>query len=109
MIMHSKLEFDEHNQIIYSRSVAAPNLLPPVKDVIRITNANLEWKIFPPKNEFIYFEYTNHSDPAGKIPDWLVNLVLEKGPMESIKKMRTFLQRTEYVQAKLAFLRERTK
>lgn len=104
MIMHSKLEVDKERGIIYSRSSAAPNLLPPVEDVTRITHADLEWKLFQPKNGFLYFEYTNHTDPAGKIPDWLINLVLEKGPMESIRKMKTFVEKEDYVKAKVKYL-----
>jgi START domain len=105
MIMHSKLDFDDVNHVIYSRSYAKPNFLPVNKDIVRISHANLEWKIFRSHTDFVYFEYTNHTDPAGKIPDWLINLVLEKGPMESIRKMKTFVERDDYVKARLKYLK----
>lgn len=96
MVMHYHLDIDQQHQVIYSRSYAEPNVVPEVKDVVRITKSNLEWKIFKQKNNFVYFEYTNHTNPGGKIPDWLVNLVLDKGPIETIKKMKILLEKPEY-------------
>ena len=103
MVMHYHLEVDKKHEIIYSRSYAEHDIVPEVKDVIRITNAKLEWKIFKQQNEYVYFEYTIHSDPGGKIPDWLVNLVLDKGPIETIKKMKTYLEKPEYFLEKKRF------
>ncbi|MBK8922208.1 MAG: hypothetical protein IPM81_12020 [Saprospirales bacterium] len=49
---------------------------------------------------------TTYSDPGGNLPDWAINLAIDVGPRETIKRMREILKDPLYQNAKLAHIRE---
>ncbi len=106
IIMHTYLEQDSVSKRIIARSVAAPDYLPENKDVVRIRNAHTQWTLMPGTGGWPYIEYHIYSDPAGNLPDWLVNMAIDVGPRETIKAMRGLLQQDKYKKAKLAHIKE---
>lgn len=106
LVMHTKLEQDEKTKTVYSTSVATPNFHPVQKDYLRMTNSNTKWTLVPGPGGWLYVEYYIYSSPGGNIPDWLVNMAIDVGPRETIKNMKTMLQRPTYKNAKLAYIKE---
>lgn len=106
VVMHSQLVQNPNNRSVVAVSNAAPDYLPPVKDVVRIRTVDTRWVLMPGADGWLYVEYFVHSDPGGNLPDWLVNLTLDVGPRETIKNIRRFLARPEYQAARLAYLKE---
>jgi len=46
------------------------------------------------------------TDPGGNIPVFLTNLFIDKGPIQTIEKMREMLQLPEYRDAKVSYIEE---
>lgn len=106
VVMHTKLTQDEKTKAIYSVSVAEPSYHPTQKNYLRMTNSNTKWTLIPGNNGWLYVEYYIYSSPGGSIPDWLVNMAIDVGPRETIKNMKSILQRGTYKNAKLAYIKE---
>lgn len=107
IVLHTKLEQNADNHAVYSTSVAAPDYLPEVKDVVRIRKAQSKWTLIPGAGGWLYVEYYLNSDPAGSIPDWAINMALDLGPRETIKRMREILKEPFYQNSRLAHIKEK--
>ncbi|TNE59898.1 MAG: hypothetical protein EP344_08140 [Bacteroidetes bacterium] len=106
LVLHSKLEQSTHTNALIATSRAVSGWEPVKKDVVRMTNASTKWVLTPGKGGWIYVEYYLYSDPGGNLPDWAVNLALDVGPRETIKRMRKILSQPAYQNTKLAHIRE---
>ena len=45
--------------------------------------------------------WTQHAEPGGVLPDWLVNAMLVDGPWETFNKLRDYVNRPRYAEARL--------
>ena len=106
VILHTKVEQDPHNHSIISISTSAPDYIPEVKDVVRVRQATTKWTLIPGTGGWLYVEYYLNSDPGGNLPDWAINMALDVGPRETIKRMREILRDPEYQNTKLAHIKE---
>ncbi len=106
IVMHSYLKQDPNTRAITAISEAAPDLVPEVKDVVRMRNAHTQWTLIPGAGGWVYMEYYIYSNPGGNIPDWLVNMAVDAGPRETVKNMRSLLQQPRYQNAKLAHIKD---
>lgn len=104
-IMHSRLIQDPITRRVESISVAAPDFIPERAGVVRVQHANSKWIMIPSPGGWVYTEYYIDSDPGGSLPDWLVNMGLDMGPREMFKSIRGLLKRSEYQNAKLAYIK----
>ncbi len=93
MIMHSRIYLDKDGNGFTSVSTAAPDFIGQVPNVIRIRDANIYWRGDQKTENTIAIEYISHSDPGGNLPDWVVNLAMDVGPRESIKKMKQLIKK----------------
>jgi len=84
--VHSIQWIEEKTGVYYSHSVAAPRLVPEKKGIVRITEFESNWEITPLENGKVGIAYTAWANPGGEIPVWLVNLVITKGPLETMQK-----------------------
>ncbi len=106
LVMHTILEQDPTTHRVMSTSTAAPNYLPEVPDIVRITDARTQWLLVPGQDGWVYVEYFLHTNPGGNIPDWAVNMAIDVGPRETIKSLRTLLPQTRYQAARLDYIRD---
>lgn len=106
VILHTVLEQDPKTGAVMSVSSSAPDYIPEVKDVIRVQKANTIWTLIPGAGGWLYAEYYLYSDPGGSIPDWAINLALDVGPRETVKRMREILKEKYYQNTKLAHIKE---
>jgi hypothetical protein len=106
VIMHSKVEQDPVTKRVTSISVSEPWQMPEVKDVVRIRDAHTKWVLYPNDTGWLYLEYFIYSNPGGMMPDWLVNMAIDVGPMETINSIRKILSHPRYQQVKLAFIKD---
>lgn len=106
LIMHTQLKQDPNTRTVTSVSVAVPDMLPEVEGVVRIRKAHSKWVICPAKPGVLNVEYYLYSHPGGQLPGWLINMAVDIGPRESIKKMRALLLDPTYRNARLAHVRE---
>lgn len=91
MIMHSRMMQDKNTKVITSITYAAPKYKKEEKGFVRILTHKNQWIFTPLSENRIEVDYQLNSDPAGNIPDWIVNLAIDQGPIQSMKKMQDLL------------------
>jgi len=106
LVLHTKLDQDPENRTVTSTSVALTGHVPEYKGVVRMKKANTKWTVKPGAGNNVQLEYYLYSDPGGSLPDWVVNLALDMGPRETIKRMRETLKESRYHNVKLAHIKE---
>ena len=84
---------------------AVSGFVPVKKGIVRIAHSTGKWSILPVANNRIKVEYTLHVDPGGSLPTWLVNLFATDGPLHIFKQLKLQLQKSEYKDVELSFIR----
>jgi len=80
--------------------------LPEVDGFIRLPGHQNEWRLQPLGNGQTQVEYWLYSQPGGSIPDWMVNLAIDKGAVETIKNLLEEVQSYK-CNPKLAYILEK--
>jgi len=88
----AKVVGKQEGAIYKSTSVAAPNFHPEVEGCVRITDFDVATAYEAMPTGGTRMTYEVHSEPAGAVPSWLVNLFIEKGPVETMTKLRTIVE-----------------
>lgn len=105
-IAHTKLEQDVKTKIVTSTSASSPKMVPLIKNVIRIELTKTKWIFTPINKNEVLIEYTLLADPGGSLPDWAVNLALDKGPYETMQKFIKLLKEDKYRNVKVPYIQE---
>ncbi|MFN7119502.1 MAG: START domain-containing protein [Saprospiraceae bacterium] len=105
-IGHSKLWQDEQTKEIFVKVTGNYNYLPQEKGIVRLPKLSINWHITPLTVQKSLVEYHLVSDPGGSIPDWVVNMAIDKGPINTIKNFKDMLSKTKYRTAKLHYIQE---
>lgn len=105
-VVKSKLWQDAKTKEVFITTTHVSGHVPAVEDCVRIPKMVIKWRIKPVAAEKVHIEYHLVSDPGGTIPDWVVNLAIDKGPVSSIKNMKKLLQTPKYRNAKLSYIKE---
>lgn len=70
---------------IYTRALESD--LPKKKNVVRVVENNIYWRLYPlgeNKTRILYYAIGN---PGGRVPAWLVNMIVTVGPKNTIKQL----------------------
>jgi len=105
LIAHSSIQQDPKTGKIISSSKAVPKFLPENEGVVRLKTMQVRWELTPKQDGSVHVEYYLYSDPGGSIPAWVVNLGLDRGPVQSLLKFKSLLQEEKYKKAQLAFIK----
>ena len=95
-IAQNDLFQDPATKIVYSKLKGVPDYLPEKPGFVRIQHLKITWKITPLSTDKVAVDYHFQSDPGGNIPAWMINLAIDKGPVSSIKKLRTMVRKEKY-------------
>lgn len=104
-IAQSRLRQDPETRMVYIDVKGKPDQKEQTEDVVRIRNLDIHYELTPVSNSTTQMSYRLHSDPGGAIPTWLVNMVVDNGPVNTVKGMREMLKSEKYQNAKFAFLK----
>ena len=104
-IAKSQLRQDPNSRTVYIDVKGLPNYKPAKDNIVRITNLSIHYELVPLSAKSVQMTYRLHSDPGGSIPAWLVNMVVDNGPTNTVKGMREKLKESKYQNANLAFLK----
>jgi len=96
MYVHSRTTRNPETGIVTSESVGVPDFGPEKEDYIRIQEHQNKWIITPLSPTRTHLVYTLKADPAGAIPDWLINLAADQGPMKSMKSFLKLVKTLPY-------------
>lgn len=105
-VEHIQLSQNPVTKVVTMEVQNLPDYIPAKKDMIRVTHSQCEWVIKPLSKNLILIEFTLFADPGGSIPVWLVNMMSCYGPLETFKKLKLELQKTEYAFVSLPFIRD---
>jgi len=106
VIAHSSMEQNKKTGKVISSSKAAPDFMPRKEDIVRLQTMEVRWELTPKKDGTVHVEYYLYSDPGGNIPDWVVNLGLDRGPVQSLLSFKELLRQDKYQKARLAFIKD---
>jgi len=104
IVAHVKWRYDPTNGKISMRSSAKPDGLPKKKGAIRVQYASSEWHFTPKGDDRVLVESYAHVDPNGKVPAWLINLLIVESPYKTMKNMRKLILKGDYRDAEVAFI-----
>lgn len=68
--------------------------VPEHEERVRVPVLDYRWEFIPLNNDIIQVKYYLRSDPGGELPPWLVNLVIDQGPTQTVKNLRELLQKS---------------
>lgn len=95
VVLHSKMYLDEKGALV-SESRSVDGIEKKKKDIIRVPYLHSVWTFEPKGNGLVKMTYILNSEPGGKIPDWLVNLAIDEGPVQTIKRFLSLLENEKY-------------
>jgi len=104
-IAQSQLSQDPATRTVFIDVKGKPDQKPEVEDVVRIRSLDIHYELTPVSDSKTKMSYRLHSDPGGAIPTWLVNMVVDNGPVNTVKGMREMLKSEKYQNAQFAFLK----
>lgn len=104
-IAKSELRQDAASRTVYIDVKGLPDYQAEADEVVRIRSLDIHYELKPLADNKTYMSYQLHSDPGGAIPSWLVNLVVDSGPVNTVKGMQEMLKSEKYQNAQFAFLK----
>lgn len=78
---------------------------PEQKGRVRVTEMNGHWAFVPKEGGAVEVTYQLHADPAGKLPNWLINSMVVDMPFHTLKNMQTKVLEDKYQQAQLSSIK----
>lgn len=106
MVALVNLHQDSLSRTVTSIAFGAADYVAEVDDFVRVPNFYSSWTFTPKGSGNILVEFVLMIDLGGNVPAWLVNLTISKGPYTTILNMAKELEKPEYKNAKVCYIRE---
>jgi hypothetical protein len=106
LVLKNTISQNNKTKTVYSISAPVLNVIPKKKGMVRIENMYGKWTITPKENGLVVLEYYLKLDVGGNVPDWIVNLFIEKGPYQSMLLFIEHIKLKKYKNTKLNFIEE---
>jgi hypothetical protein len=103
-VAHLTVNQDPVTKVVTIDGPAVSGMVNQKKGVVRVTDSQGLWIITPRGFDKVKVDYTLHTDPAGNLPSWLVNMFATDGPMQVFENMRQQVQKPIYRNAQLSFI-----
>ncbi len=89
----AKVVGEQVDGIYTSKSIAAPDYRPEVEGCVRLTDFDVSttYEVLPSGETKMTYDL--HSEPGGAVPSWLVNMFVDKGPVETMTKLRNLVEK----------------
>lgn len=94
------------DRTVVIRFEGAPDYMPEVPGLIRIRRISGFWQFRPLGSGAVEVIYQILSEPAGNVPDWMVNSGVVDQPYNTILNMRNMLAEDRYRTASIPGLKE---
>ena len=66
---------------------------PKEEGVVRVKTFETHWKVTQLSGgQHIFIDYNSKMDPAGNIPQWVVNMGLTVGPIKTMQNFTKFVE-----------------
>ena len=104
IIVHSVTTQNKQSKIVEIKMQAAPTLMPLQKGHVRIKSMSGRWLLIPVKKGMTKVVYEMAVDPAGSLPNWLVNTMSTDMPFNTLKNLSTLIKKPVYQSASHPFI-----
>jgi len=84
------------SKVVITRSEAAPDILPKSDGFIRVPVFSSTYTLTPKDDGVIHIEYLLKVSPGGKLPAWIINLGVTKGPIKTMESLIELIDSGKY-------------
>ncbi|MCA0365574.1 MAG: hypothetical protein LCH67_16145 [Bacteroidetes bacterium] len=98
MVGMSKITQNPVTKEVVLEDIGQNKGMPINPDYLRVTDFHAKWILTPTSNG-IKGVYTLHSDPAGELPDVVINMFVDEGPVNSMKALKKMIKEKKYIQS----------
>lgn len=104
IVLRSTVEQDPETKVvnIYSRQVL--DYMDKKDGIVRVPELIAQWILTPQEDGSIEALYYIKTDPGGNVPAWLMNLFVDRGPVESFGGLRKLSLIEPYKSMKLDYI-----
>jgi len=103
-VVHSTTEQDPTTKAVTLIMTAKPDYIPAEDGKVRVAAMNGFWKLTPKDGGMVEVVFQVHADPAGSLPEGLINTFVVENPYNSLANMHE--QIGEYQGKAVAFITE---
>ncbi len=104
VVLDSHIKQDPASKALIGESKAIEGQIEPRKNCVRMATTDIRWVCNKTSDGLVDIEYTLRSDPGGQLPNWLVNMAIDFGPVETMKAFKKLVAEPKYRDAKVDFV-----
>ncbi len=102
VVIYYEREQAQDSKVVITRSEAAPEILPKEDGFVRVPVFSSTYVLTPLDNGIIDIEYLLKVSPGGKIPAWIINLGVTKGPIKTMESLVELIDSGKYANHNVA-------
>ena len=106
-VAHLVVNQNPVNKVVTIEGPAVSGMVPVKKGIVRVTDSQGLWTIIPCGYNRVKIDYTLHTDPAGNLPAWMVNMFATEGPMQVFENLKVEVKKPVYRSASLSYIDEK--
>jgi hypothetical protein len=106
LIVELSISQDPKTKIITTESISKPDFMPTIDGMERIKEYYSHYKVTPLDSGFVKIEMEMFVEPGGNIPNWLINVTIEKGPFSTTVAMTEELKKPQYQNVRFPTINE---
>lgn len=103
---NTKVSQDPSSKVVLIETHAVADRYSENEDAVRVVDHENSWQFTPLPNGDVELLYKAHSNPGGSIPDWMVNMVIDKGPTTSMKNLKKMIVSKKYASRQLSWIQD---
>ena len=90
--MIGKVTSTQANGYYRSTTTSAESRIPKVEGCVRLSDFEIQTSYRRLSSGKTEVTYQIHSEPGGQVPDWLVNAFIDRGPIETMTRLREMVE-----------------
>lgn len=102
VVIYYEREQAQDSKVVITRSEAAPEVLPEEDGFVRVPVFSSIYVLTPQNDGIIDIEYLLKVSPGGKIPAWIINLGVTKGPIKTMESLVDLIASGKYANHNVA-------
>ncbi len=96
VVIYYKREQDQESKVVTTNSTAVPEHIAVHEDYVRVPLFNSRYVLSPMTDGIIDVLYTVQTNPGGKLPAWIVNFGITKGPIKTMNALKRVIASGKY-------------
>lgn len=104
VVLKSTVEQDPETKVVNIYSKQVVDYMDKKDGIVRVPELIAQWILTPQEDGSIEALYYIKTDPGGNVPAWLMNLFVDRGPVESFGGLRKLSLEEPYKSIKLDYI-----